>query len=291
MNDGKGEDLAARPLLGRRILITRPKEGASRMGEMLADLGACVRAAPIIQIGEPDDWGPLDATIHALEGYAWIIFTSANGPRYLSLRLEKLGIGPEVIPEKASLLAIGPATASSVKKYLGRTPDRVAKEYAAEGVVALLAAEKVARARVLLPRAKEGRDAIPRMLLELGAVVDDVAAYQTTPLGREALREVWGELEVGKMDMLTFTSSSALTGFVRAAGEGRAKMWIEHTKVASIGPATTRTAREWGIEPDLEAAESTISGMARAIVSFYRKSGAEQEVLRPSSLQREGHQN
>ena len=122
----------------------------------------------------------------------------------------------------------------------------MAKKYVAEGVVALLENEEVADRRVLLPRAKEGRDAIPEALLAMGAAVDDVAAYQTTPMGRGALCEVWGELEAGEMDMLTFTSSSAFIGFVRAAGEERAKKWMRRARVASIGPATTRTARQWG---------------------------------------------
>ena len=60
------------------------EEGASRMGEMLADLGACVRLAPIIEIREPEDWTPVDAAIRALDKYGWIIFTSANGPKFLS---------------------------------------------------------------------------------------------------------------------------------------------------------------------------------------------------------------
>ncbi len=271
MSDSRSRGADARPLAGKTILVTRPEQGASRMGETLSDLGACVRLAPMIRITEPEDWAPVDAAIRALDEYQRIIFTSANGPKYLAKRLGDLGAAPEAIPTETSILAVGPATAAAVEKYLGRTPDMVAGTYAAEGVVALFQDQDMAGERVLLARAKEGRDAIPKALTEMEAFVDDVAVYRTTPLGREALREVRGELEAGKIDMLTFTSSSALDGFMRAAGEGGAKKWMQRARVASIGPATTAAAREWGVEPDVEAAESTIPGLTRAIVSFYEE--------------------
>lgn len=271
MSSAENQRLDARPLAGKTILVTRPEEGSSRMGGMLTDLGACVRVAPMIRITEPENWAAADAAIRSLDAYRWVIFTSANGPKYLAKRFSDLSAAPEAIPAGTSILAVGPATADAVEKYLGRTPDKTAEKYMAEGVVDLLEEQNMAGQRVLLARAKEGRDVIPKGLAEMGALLDDVAVYRTTPLGREALREVWGELEAGKIDMLTFTSSSALDGFMRAAGEETAKGWMQRASVASIGPATSATAREWGVAPDLEAAESTIPGMARAIVSYYAK--------------------
>ena len=271
MIDAENESPGSKPLAGKTILVTRPEEGASRMGEILADLGACVRVAPMIRIAEPEDWAAADTAVRGLDEYNWIIFTSANGPKFLAKRFRDLSVAPETIPAETSILAVGPATAAAVEKHLGRTPRKVAGKYVAEGVVALFEEEDMAGQRVLLARAKEGRDAIPIALAEMGALLDDVAVYRTTPLGREALREVRGELEAGKIDMLTFTSSSAFDGFMRAAGEKTAKGWMARARVASIGPATTATARRWGVEPDVEAAVSTIPGMARAIVSYYEK--------------------
>ena len=271
MSEVEQPGLKARPLAGKTILVTRPEEGASRMGGMLADLGACVRLAPMIRIMAPQDWAPADAALRTLDAYQWIIFTSANGPKYLAKRMGDMGVVPEESSRETSILALGPATAAAVEKYLGRTPQKVAGKYVAEGVVDLFKGEDMTGERVLLARAKEGRDAIPKVLLKMGAVVDDVAVYRTTPLGREALREVWGELEAGKIDMLTFTSSSAFDGFMRAAGEENARRWIQRVRIASIGPVTTATACTWGVAPDVEAAESTIPGMARAIVSYYGK--------------------
>ncbi len=260
----------AHPLAGRSMLVTRPEEGASRMSETLERLGAHVWVAPLIEIGEPEDWAPLDTAIRGLASYHSIVFTSANGPKYLARRFGALGVAPGAIPPAVSLFAIGPATAAAVEAHLGRTPDGVAEKHTAEGVVALLKGAEVAGRRVLLPRAQQGRNLVPEELEKMGALVDDVAVYRTTAAGADALRGVWGALEGGKIDMLTFTSSSACEGFVRAAGVERAREWLARSRVASIGPATSATARRWGIAVDVEAAESTIPGLARAIVSFYR---------------------
>ena len=48
------------------------------------------------------------------------------------------------------------------------------------------------------PGRKRGGTPSRKALSKMGAIVDDVAVYETTPLGREALRDVWGELEAGK---------------------------------------------------------------------------------------------
>ena len=50
----------ARPLFGKRILVTRPREQAAELVERLEALGAEAIEAPMIRIVPPDDYGPLD---------------------------------------------------------------------------------------------------------------------------------------------------------------------------------------------------------------------------------------
>ena len=107
MNVAENEGLVSKPLAGKTILVTRPEEGASRMGEILADLGACVRVAPTIRITEPQDWSSVDAAVRSLDAYRWIIFTSANGPKYLAKRFSELSVASEAIPAGTSVLAVG----------------------------------------------------------------------------------------------------------------------------------------------------------------------------------------
>src|SRR6185437_14024364 len=45
-----------RPLLGRRILVTRPRHQAREMIARLEELGAVVSRLPAVEIREPADW-------------------------------------------------------------------------------------------------------------------------------------------------------------------------------------------------------------------------------------------
>jgi uroporphyrinogen-III synthase len=118
--------------------------------------------------------------------------------------------------------------------------------------------------RILLPRAAVARDLVPVELARRGAVVDVVEAYRTAvPEGAFDLPE--------KPDLITFTSSSTVRNFVAMAGAEA----LAGVKVASIGPITSATARELGIELTVEASVFTVDGLVEAI-------------LRAVSLKREG---
>jgi uroporphyrinogen-III synthase len=71
-----------------------------------------------------------------------------------------------------------------------------------------------------------------------------------------------------QVDWVTFTSSTTVKNFMSSLGEsgGRAKKCF---KVASIGPITSQTAREFGLEVDLEAKTHTIDGLVEALVQYH----------------------
>ena len=69
----------ARPLFGRRVLVTRSREQSAEMVELLEAHGAEAIEAPLINIVPPDDYGPLDQACENAGAFDWIVFTSANG--------------------------------------------------------------------------------------------------------------------------------------------------------------------------------------------------------------------
>ncbi len=81
----------ARPLFGKRVVVTRPREQAVELVEMLEALGALVIEAPAVRIVPPDDFGPMDEAIASVGHYDWIVFTSVNGVDYF---LQRLPAGP-----------------------------------------------------------------------------------------------------------------------------------------------------------------------------------------------------
>jgi uroporphyrinogen III methyltransferase / synthase len=137
-------------------------------------------------------------------------------------------------------------------------------EYVAEGLLAAFSAHDLAGRRVLLPRAAVARDLVPAELARRGAHVDVVEAYRTVmPAGAPVrTRELFGATR--RPDLVTFTSSSTVRNFVTAAGAAS----LAGVKVASIGPVTSRTARELGLTVDAEAREFTIDGLVEAVLGL-----------------------
>ncbi len=282
--------MKALPLQDRRILVTRTHEQAGAFSEQLRALGAMPVEFPAIRIMPPEDWEPLDNALSRLcttDWYDWLIFTSANGVRMCFERLHGLGYETRAVGE-VRVAAIGPATASALSKY-GVTVDLVPDEYIAEGVTAALIenarqrGEPLEGKKVLLARAAEARNVLVTELQQAGAIVDVVAAYRTSGVSNEDERgsEILRMLEAQKLDILTFTSSSTVRNFMQwlvQCGIDVANSLIRNVtqhaqpKIACIGPITSQTARECGLDVHIEALEFTIAGLVEAIIRDEEKS-------------------
>jgi uroporphyrinogen-III synthase len=247
------------PLSGKLVVVTRARGQADALCARLRELGAEVIEMPVIEIAPPADSAPLDRALSALASYDWLIFTSANGVRFFLDRAAQRNASLAVL--RAHICAIGPATRAAVEAA-GLTVDLMGKEYVAEGVVAAFAPFDLSGRRILLPRAAVARDLVPDELARRGATVDVVEAYRTViPDGAAAqAREVFGPAR--KPDFVTFTSSSTAQNFAAAAGVAA----LSGVKAVSIGPITTATARELGIEIAAEAEVYTAAGLVDAIL-------------------------
>jgi uroporphyrinogen III methyltransferase / synthase len=257
------------PLFGQRILITRPKDQAGELVQPLRSLGAETLELPAIAIEEPEDWTPVDKAIRNLRRYHWIVFTSANGVRRFLGRMVMKGADIRSM-SAARLCAIGPATAAELRRNCLMV-DVVPKEYVAEGVIKALAKRPLRGRRILIPRAKVARDLLPEALRQRGATVDVIEAYRSIlpPDSVERARVVF---ERHKPTAVVFTSSSAVTNLFRLLPEGEMREHLRGIKIASIGPITSGTAREYGLEVAVEPPEYTIPALVRAIAdSLWKK--------------------
>ena len=124
--------------------------------------------------------------------------------------------------------------------------------------------------RILLPRASIAREILPLELVNMGATVDEVPAYQTVKPDHDLVR-VREMLKEGKIHMITFTSSSTVTNFAEMLeAEGQQLLeWMRHVEVACIGPITAKTAQEKGFSVSVIPSEYTIESLSSAIVQFF----------------------
>ena len=254
------DNLAQRPLFGKRILVTRARSQASQLTAKLENLGAEVIEVPAITITDPADlYAALDQAIGQLQDYHWVMFTSANGVKHFFARLLQAGKDARALGY-AKIAAIGSATAAELKKY-GLVADVVPGEYRAEGIIEAMKGKLPPHAKILLPRAEEAREILPEKLREMGAEVDVVSAYRTVCAAADG-EGLTSELNEGRIDMVTFTSSSTVKNLVNIIGSADV---LNGVKTACIGPVTADTAKSLGIEPDIIAKEYTIDGLVEAI--------------------------
>jgi uroporphyrinogen III methyltransferase/synthase len=250
-----------KPLFGKRVLVTRSREQASALSERLRELGAEPLEYPVIEIAPPKDMTRLDEAIARLSTYDWVIFTSANGVRALLDRMRDTERNTQAL-ESASVAAVGPATAQALQGY-GLRADYVPEVYKTEDIAAGIG--DISGQRILLPRAQRAPKQLAQALRRKGAVVDEVAAYRT--LRVDAPDELKGLLEDGRIDIVTFTSSSTVRNLVTSLKGPTPARVLSRCLIACIGPVTAKTAQRLGIRADVVAREHTINGLVEAIVA------------------------
>jgi uroporphyrinogen III methyltransferase/synthase len=261
-----------RPLFGKRIVVTRSREQAGEMVDLLELLGAEAIEAPMIRIEPPEDYGPLDEACGRAGRFDWIVFTSTNG---VEIFMERLKAGPGDLRDLKGvrLCAIGSATAERVADY-GIKVDITPPEYRAEAVVqALRSAGDLRGQSVLLPRADIARELLADELRKSGAEVTEVAAYRTmlAEAPHEGDPDIYGMLLEKRIDVVTFTSASTVRNFVRLFGAEQAADLLRATIVASIGPVTAEAAEQHNIRTSIMPATYTVPALVEAIVAYFGK--------------------
>ena len=264
-----------RPLFAKRILVTRTLEQAGSFLKVLSDRGATPVSFPTIKITPPDSFKDLDRAIKRLESYDWIIFTSVNGVKHFFSRLKKLGLDVREL-KGVMICAIGPMTARAVLEE-NITVDLTPKEFIAEAVISALSKEGIKGKKFLLPRATEAREVIPKEIKKHGGKIKVAYAYKTVA-PRKRAREIKEEFLAGRIDVVTFTSSSTVTNFVNIIGKRNLTEMLKGVKIACIGPVTADTAKGFGIEVDIMPKTYTIDGLTAEMERYYSTDEAGKEI-------------
>jgi uroporphyrinogen III methyltransferase / synthase len=260
-----------RPLFGKRIVVTRTREQASELTAGLEEAGADCLEYSTIHIEPVDSYEILDGELERIGEYHWILFSSLNGIKYFFKQLFAKGMDARDL--KGPLVAVvGKSTADTLLEY-GITADLIPSTFTSEGLAESLLDQGVEGRNILIPRALKAREVLPETLRGAGAQVTVAPVYKNVPpQGRkDALRD---ELEIGNVNMVTFTSSSTVRNFltmVDAANQEELKQLLQGVKIAAIGPITAKTVTDNGLTVDVQPEVHTIPEMVRAIIDFYKK--------------------
>ncbi len=250
-----------KPLFGKKIIVTRAREQASTLVEILEEEGAYVIEFPTIEIVEPEDYSELDKAIKNIKTYDWLIFTSVNGVKFFLNRLKYHKKDVRVL-DGINICAIGPKTAETFEKF-GIIPDFIPEKYQAEYIIEGLEKIGINGKKFLLPRAKVAREILPKKIRELGGNIDVVTVYETK-MPDTKKDEVIDMLKNNEIDYITFTSSSTVKNFIEMI-ENKIEL-LKNVKLVSIGPITSDTIKSFGLTPSIEAKKYTIEGLKEAIL-------------------------
>jgi uroporphyrinogen III methyltransferase/synthase len=268
-----------RPLFGKRVLVTRPREQAAELVERLESAGAEAIEAPMIRIVPPDDYGPLDDACARVSDFDWIVFSSTNA---VDTFIERLLRSPHDLRALggARLGAVGPATAERLARH-GLKVDLTPSEYRAEALLpAMSQTGDVRGSKILLPHADIGRELLAEELRKQGAEVTEVVAYCTVAVEPEDGPDIYHMLLERRIDVVTFTSASAVRNFVNLLGPEPAADLLSATIVASIGPVTAEAAAQFKIQTLIMPEKYTIPALVDAIVSYFEQPSPEPSAAR-----------
>lgn len=252
-------------LAGKTVVITRPEEQSEALSARLRAEGARVVSAPAIAIEAliPDEAGRGMLSRLQQGDYAWVLFSSANGPRHFAHLIK-----PGSFPASVRIAAQGDATAKAVFKALGRPADFVPEVSVSDNFALEFAAASNGPVNVLLVGARETRGKLSSGLKAQGFGVDTLPIYQTQP---SPIRpDVLSEISSVSPDELivVFYSPSALRSFCEQVYKAGAQAILLRAQIAAIGPVTAQAAAELGLKISVEARSQSDESLIEALASM-----------------------
>ncbi|MGI8748689.1 MAG: bifunctional uroporphyrinogen-III C-methyltransferase/uroporphyrinogen-III synthase, partial [Deinococcus sp.] len=238
----------AGPLAGRRVAVTRTREGGSGLSELLRARGAEVLEVPLIRFAPPSEPGALAAALGQTPGPDWLLLSSNRAVTALFEGLEGAGLDGRALAG-LKIAAVGPSTAQSLRER-GLRPDFLPSTPGARHLGAELPARAGMRALHLTSQLAEAE--LQEALEARGVGYGRVEGYRTVPAELDP-----AELErLRAAQVVTLASGSAARHMAALAGTG--------FKVAAMGPQTAEAALELGFSRVVVAETPSLESLADA---------------------------
>jgi len=262
------------PLNDRVVVITRPAEQAEEMAELVAKLGGKPRIVSTVElrpISNPESIRePLELITSGRVDV--VIFMSQNGVSSLIKASESLGLKDYLIEtlNRVCTIAIGPKTKRRLEEYgvkVGFTP----AESSSDGIAETVGKLGLKGRLVALPRADKVTDHLAKRLRELQVEFIQFPVYETRPPSdRTEVLTLINDMADGRVDAITFTSSSAALNLFQVAEEhGLVDMLrralAEYVLVVAIGPVTKGTLERLGAKVHVMPEVYTVESMMHAL--------------------------
>ncbi len=271
----------ARPLHGRRIVVTRAADSSTGLARRLAAAGADAVVVPCLDFGPApaEQRERLDRLLADLSASAGVIVSSPRGAQALLEALVRIGRDVRALAGRV-VIAIGSATANACISG-GLRPDLVPTQASSEGLVELLRERELLARQWLQVRADEGRDLLGQAIVAAGGTLDLVVGYSTLrPKLPELLLDSLRPNDEGGegFDAIVIasgrTAKHLLLTLGERFGETRVRAWLAAAKLLAIGPVTAAALTELGLRVDAIAEQPSDAAMESALLELLNPSAA-----------------
>ncbi len=229
-----------RPLFGRQIVVTRPRNSEGTLSSRLSRLGAEVLEYPCIEIHPVSDRTPLKMAISEIGKYGWLLFSSKNGVEVFFDTLNGMGLDCRALAG-LRIGAVGSQTAQELFKW-GIRADCVPEKFDGEHLGQAVAAMARPHERALICDALISAGGLAGELGKAGIAYDRIPLYETTyPESQDT--EVQNRIRSGEAGFVVFTSASGVEGFAHSL----AGMDFSRISAICIGEQTAAAALQYGM--------------------------------------------
>ncbi|MBZ4665804.1 uroporphyrinogen-III C-methyltransferase [Mahella sp.] len=249
-----------RPLYGKRIVVTRPRNQSDDFCEKIRNLGGETIAFPCIET-VPFEENKMAETIQQLDSFVWITFSSVFGVDVFFEALRRTGRDTRALGS-TKIAAIGTATAKRLEMH-GVLPDLIPQWFDGAHLGKALAKSAEPGDNILIIRAREGSRALEEQLSRAGIPFEAVPVYETHFTAQTEFPEIRKSIENGEFDLIAFTSPSTVKGFAQAFPH----LSFSHCIAVCIGRETAAEADKFGLRV-ITSKVSTVDGMLETMINL-----------------------
>lgn len=255
------------PLQGRRIVLTRDREGTARLASRLKGLGAEVLQIPLLEVRSDLDRERAVEVFREFASYEWLVFTSRNGVRCFFEAffqafddIRSLGF--------VRIAAVGKGTQEALAELHLRADLLAPRATGASLAEALAAEATLDNLKLLVITGNRNREELVESLWEQRAIVDTLRVYTT------GFRDLAGDTEAARFradgaDAVIFASPSAVQAFGEQAQHLTLVAGARIPALMSFGPSTSDCMRKAGIPVAAEAADPGLDGMVATVLDYF----------------------
>lgn len=264
-------------LKGKTVAITRSIEQAQDLADLITSRGGKPYVVPTVEIQPLTQSSKIREFIDKMiEGRIGLVaFMSQNAVTSLIDASSNMGLETKLLSalKKATIITIGPKTKKIIETY-DLTSAIIPNNHSSDGIIGEIAKLDLKGKEVAIPRTDKASEYLKNELEKKSIRTFEFTVYQTVlPIDKSKVVKLLDNLLNGKVDVITFTSSSAAQNFFRIAQDSLLqdsvrKTLNEKVVVVSIGPVTQKTLEDMGVNVDVVPNSYTIEEMMAALDNY-----------------------